>query len=235
MVRVADTLSIANKVRRKINRSSTERFWHVEDFGGDPKAVDMALARLVEAGDLERVRRNVYWRGRKTRFGMTVAPPVDAVREVLGESEAVGAAEWYATNLLGLSTQVAPMPVIAVSRRTPTGIPDVRLVNRASRTGRREARLNDLEVTLLEALEGWDRYVELDGPAAMDRFLRVLDNDRVRVRRLVSASRTEPPRVRERLRYLLASSGFGVEAAKIEGARTATVRDRALAVIGKRP
>ena len=230
MVRVADASSIANSVRSRIARSSDERFWHVEDFGGDPKAVEMALIRLVEAGELARVRRNVYWRGRRTRFGMTVPGPVAAVREVLGKSEAVGAAEWYATNLLGLSTQVAPVPVIAVSRRTPTGIPDIRLVNRASRTGRREARLNDLEVALLEALEGWERYVELDGATATERFLRLLDDDRVRLRRLVVASRTEPARLRERLRYLLARSGHEAEAARIEGARSAAVRQQALAV-----
>jgi len=122
MARVADSRSVANSVRRRVIRSSG-RFWHVEDFEGSGRAVEMALSRLVEAGELERVRRNGYWHGVKTGFGMTVAPPVAAVRKVVGENEAVGAAGWYATNLLGLSTQVAPVPVVAVSRRTPTGIP----------------------------------------------------------------------------------------------------------------
>jgi hypothetical protein len=93
---------------------------------------------------------------------MAVPLAVEAVREIVGDSEAIGAAGWYATSVLGLSTQVSPTPVVAVTQRPPTGLRGVRLVNRASRVGRRRAKLNEIEVTLLEALEGWDRYVELD-------------------------------------------------------------------------
>lgn len=233
MVRVTSSSSIANMVRRKVARSN-DRFWHVEDFEGGPKAVEMALSRLVEAGALERVRRNVYWHGSRTRFGMTVAPSVAVVRKVVGGSEAVGAAEWYATNLLGLSTQVAPVPVVAVSRRTPTGIPDVRIISRAGRTGRRDARLNDVEVTILEALDGWHKFVEVDAATATDRFLRALQSDSVRLGRLVAASRTEPSRVRERLRYLLREAGQTAEADKIERARSRSGREHALAVVETR-
>lgn len=233
MVRLADNRSVANKVRRQVTRSR-DRFWRGEDFEGDAKAVDMALSRLVVDGEIERVRRGVYWRGSKTRFGMTVAPSIKAVREIIGDQEAVGAAEWYATNLLGLSTQVSPVPVIAVSKRTPTGIADIRLVNRASRTARREARLNDVEVTILEALEGWDKYVEVDADTATDLFLGALERDDVRVGRLVTASRTESPRVRERLRYLLQLAGHPADAARIASARSQSAREHALSVVGSR-
>ena len=231
MVRVADSRSIAKTIRRKVLRSS-ERFWKSEDFEGDPKTIESALSRLVEAGELEHVRRGVYWRGRPTRFGMSVPPPVDAVRKIVGDDEAVGAAEWYATNLLGLSTQVAPVPVIAVSRRPPAGISGVRLVSRTSRTGRRDARLNSLEVTILEALDGWERYVEVDGETAVRRFLVLLAEDRVRLRRLTSAARTETVRVRERLRWLLEQGGHADQATRIDGARSGTARSQALAVLG---
>lgn len=221
---------IAAKVRRRVLGSS-DRFWRVEDFDGPPAAVDMALLRLAADGELERVRRGVYWRGRRTSFGMTTSPPVQAVREVIGKREAVGAAEWYATNVLGLSTQVSPVPVVAVSRRVPTGLPNVRLVNRASRTGRREAHLNEMEVTILEALEGWEKYVELDPAAAVERFEALLRRTEVRVDRLARASRTESARVRERLRYLLRHAGWQAEAEQIEGARRPVTRDHALAVL----
>jgi hypothetical protein len=233
MTRVRTGQSVAGRVRRRVARSS-DRFWRVEDFDGDAKAVEMALRRLVADGEVERVRRGMYWRGSRTPFGMTVAPAVQAVREIIGSREAVGAAEWYATNLLGLSTQVSPVPVIAVSRRAPTGISDVRLISRTSRTGRREARLNGLEVTILEAIDGWDKYVEVDAATATDRFLHALRDDGVRIERLVSASRTESSRVRERLRYLLRQAGRSADAECIDGARSRAGREHALAVIGAR-
>ena len=231
MARVADSRSVAQKVRRQVTRSR-DRFWRVEDFDGGAHAVDAALRRLATDGDLARVRRGVYWRGSRTRFGMTAASSVRAVREILGGREAVGAAESSAANLLGLSTQVSPVPVIAVSRRAPTGLADIRLVNRASRTARREVGLNDLEVTILEALEGWDKYVEVDAATATDRFVSALGRSDVRIDRLVSASRTESPRVRERLRFILGEAGRPMDAARIEGARSRTARDQALSVVG---
>lgn len=231
MVRIADRDSVANGVRRRVTRS-TERFWRNEDFDGDADAVEITLRRLVAEGDLERVRRGVYWRGRSTKFGMTVPSPVAAVREVVGAREAVGGAEWYGANLLGLSTQVAPVPVVAVSRRAPTGFDHVRLVDRSSRTGRRDARLSDLEVTFLEALDGWDRFVEVDAATATSRLLATLAREDVRVERLVRASGTEPSKVRERLRWLLERAGRAAEAARIEGARSNAGRAAALAVVG---
>jgi len=183
----------------------------------------MELSRLADSGELERVRRGVYWRGRKTRFGPTVPPPVDALRELVSSEEAVGAAGWYATNLLGLSTQVAPQPVVAVTTRSPTGLPGVKVIDRSARVGRREAHLNETEVTVLEALDGWDKYVELDHATALARFIDILGGPDVRLSRLVQASRTEAPRVRDRLREVLLGGGWTSEAERVPPAR-ATVR-----------
>jgi hypothetical protein len=126
---------------------------------------------------------------------------------------------------------VSPTPVVAVTQRPPTGLRGVRLVNRASRVGRRRAKLNEIEVTLLEALEGWDRFVELDRSEALDRFAKLLERDDIRVDGLVRAADTESPRVRERLRAVLAHAGFANEAGNIEGARHRSSRERALAVL----
>lgn len=224
--------SVAADVRQRVLRSE-DRFWNVDDFGGQPHAVAMELKRLVEAGELERVRRGVYWRGRKTRFGMRVASAVEALREVAGDREAVGAAGWYATNLLGLSTQVSPEPVVSITSRPPTGLHGVRVINRASKRGRRDARLNDIEVTLLEALEGWDKYVELDRASALDRFVELFRRPDVRVDRLVRASRTESAVVRERLRAVLKHGGWREQAPKITRARSRSSRERAYRVIAR--
>ena len=89
-----------------------------------------------------------------------------------------------------------------------------------------------MEVTFLEALEGWDRYVEADGATALDRFAELLDREDIRVERLVRASRTEPPVVRERLRAVLRHGGYEEQAAKVPAARDPRTRARALRVLG---
>ena len=225
-------LSTAAAVRSRVLRSRGA-FWQVADFDGEPHAVVLELRRLVAAGELERVRRGVYWRGRSTRFGARLPSAVQTLREVMGDREAIGAAGWYATNLLGLSTQVSPEPVVSITGRPPTGLRGIRIVNRASRTGRRDARLNELEVTLLEALDGWERYVELDHATALDRFAEILRQPDVRVERIVRAAATESAVVRERLRAVLEHGGWGDEAAKVGRARSRTSRERARRVLGE--
>jgi len=222
--------STAADVRRRVLRSEN-RFWHVDDFGGEPHAVAMALGRLLETGELERLRRGVYWRGGDTHFGRQRPEAVRTLREVAGDREAVGAAGWYATNLLGLSTQVAPRPVVSITGRPPTGLRGIEVINRAARTGRRDAHLNETEVTVLEALEGWDKYVEVDSKKALDRFAQLLDAEEVRIDRLVRAAKTESPVVRERLRAILVRVGAEEAASTIPRARSEASRKRALRVI----
>ncbi len=223
--------SVAQQVRRRVLRSG-ERLWQVEDFAGSPSAVNNELRRLIARGELMRVRRGVYWRGKKSRFGMIGASQGEAVQKVLGAREAVGATGWHATNLLGLSTQVSPVEALAVTHRRPEGLHNVKVSSRAARSGRREAKLNGIEVTFLEALEGWDRYVETDSATALERFGELLDREDVRVERLVRASRTEPPVVRERLRAVLRHGGYEEQAERVPAARDPRTRARALRVLG---
>lgn len=222
--------SVAAEVRRRVLRSR-DRYWHTDEFAGSPDAVHAELRRLVRDEELEHVRRGVYWRGEKSRFGMSLPRAAAALRSVVGEDEALGGAEWYATNLLGLSTQVSPTEVLALSRRPPKGFEHVRVVNRANRTGRRDRKLTDLEVTFLEALEGWDRYVEARPKTALKTFTELVDHDDVRAERLALAAKTEPPVVRERLRAVLHAAGREHEAAKIPRARSHEARQRALKVL----
>jgi hypothetical protein len=223
--------SVAQQVRGRVLRSG-ERLWRIEDFEGSPSAVNNELRRLIARGELMRVRRGVYWRGKKSRFGMIGASQGEAVQKLFGAQEAVGATGWNATNLLGLSTQVSPVEALAVTHRRPEGLRNVKVSSRAARSARREAKLNGMEVTFLEALEGWDRYVEADGATALRRFLELLDRDDVRVERLVRASRTEPPVVRERLRAVLRRGGYEEQAARVPAARDPRTRTRALRVLG---
>ena len=221
---------MARRVRERV-LGSRERIWCAEDFAGTPKAVNNELRRLVERGELQRVRRGVYWRGRPSRFGMHGVDEGEAVQTVVGPDEAIGAAGWHATNILGLSTQVSPIASLAVTHRVPEGLDRVKVVSRAARTGRRKAGLSGLEVTVLEALEGWDRYVEVDPAEAMQRFGQVLRRPDVRIPKLIAASTTEPPVVRERLRAVLTETGHPVEAQQISRARDQRTREKALRVL----
>jgi hypothetical protein len=223
--------SVAQQVRGRVLRSG-ERLWRIEDFEGSPSAVNNELRRLIARGELMRVRRGVYWRGKKSRFGMIGASQGEAVQKLFGAREAIGATGWNATNLLGLSTQVSPVEALAVTHRRPEGLHNVKVSSRAARSGRREAKLGGMEVTFLEALEGWDRYVEVDGATALQRFGELLDRDDVRVERLVRASRTEPPVVRERLRTVLRHGGYEEQAERVPAARDPRTRARALRVLG---
>jgi Family of unknown function (DUF6088) len=225
--------SVAEVVRRRV-LGSRNRLWRIEDFDGlgSSEAINSELRRLLRHGELERVRRGVYWRGTKSRFGMSVSRDSEVLRRLVGPREAIGAAEWYATKLLGLSTQVSAVEVLSLTRRPPAGLRHVRVVSRSSRTGRRDQKLNAIEVTLLEALEGWDRYVEVDAAEAIAHFAELLEHDSIRVERLVAASKTESAMVRERLRGVLLRTGRIDQATRIERARSDSARRRALAVMG---
>lgn len=225
----ANRRSTAGEVRRRI-LGSRDRVWRIEDFEGSGDAVQAELRRLVKAGELDHVRRGVYWRGRKTRFGMTPASQGSALRKVLERNTAIGAAGWHAANLLGLSAQVSPIEVLAITARPPSGFSHLKLIDRSGRVGRRNQHLNDLEVTILEALEGWETYVEEGAEQTVARFRDLLDRDDVRVAKLTAAANSEPAVVRERLRQVLLFAGMNSDANRIKRARSGKARQRALSV-----
>lgn len=152
---------------------------------------------------------------------------------VIPSSEATGFSGWQATNALGLSTQLSPVSVLATTLGSPSPMKGVRFLDRSARRGRRDARLNDLEVTILEALEVWHSHVELTAQDALDRFVKLMETDRVRVDALVHASITEPASVRERLRVVLLHGSWTEEAARITRAVDPRTRKRALALLGE--
>ncbi len=222
--------STALQVRQRIRRSG-ERLWRIEDFEGSPSAVNNELRRMVSRGELVRVRRGVYWRGKRSRFGMTRASQGAAVQKLLGPNEAIGATGWQAAKLLGLSTQVSPVEAIAATHRSVQGLQNVRMASRVARSARREAKLNGIEVTFLEVLDGWERYVETDSATTLERLRELLDREDVHVERLVRASVTEPPAVRERLRAVLRYAHYEHESERVPAARDPRTRARALRVL----
>jgi len=222
-------MSVAPAVRKKVT-SSHDRFWRPGDFEGSPEAVAKTLSRLAGAGELRRVRRGLYWRGTPTRLGMSPPPPSRLAEEVSGGLGS-GPAGLSAALELGLATQVPRYDVIAVPRRVPRNPGMVHLVSRAASTKRQSERLRPAEVALFEVLRDWPGLVELPAPDAADRIADLLEASTIRVDKLVRASSTEPPRVRERLRDLLVDVGRPDAAIAVLAAR-GRPHHKNLAIVG---
>lgn len=203
---------------RELILGSTDRMWRPEDLSGPRSTAQHLLTELTRSGELRRVRKGLYWRGRKTPLGMSPPPP-DAVISELAHGRGVGPAGLSASHLLRLSTQVPRTSQVAVPARAPRGAGPISFVSRAARTGRRSAALTAAEVALLETLDGWTRVIEVPLPEAWDRLGDLLRNDpSIRPDRLARAARTEPGPVRVRLAALLEQSGFAELAHTVPGA-----------------
>ena len=222
------TTSVAPEVRKRI-LGSRDRFWRPEDFDGSPDAVAQALSRLARSGEVRRVRRGLYWRGAPTRLGMA-PPPAGRLASAVTGGTGSGPAGWSAALALGLSTQVARREAIAVPGRSPRSPGSIRYVSRAASTKRRDERLRPTEVALLEVLRDWEGLVEVPAADAVARIEHLASDGTLRLDRVARASATEPPRVRERLRHLLATLGRAELTEVVRAARSESVRnDLALA------
>lgn len=222
-----------------VNRRVTDRvlgrrnaFVEPSEFLGSRAAILKAFSRLEGQGELQRVRRGLYWRGTETPLGMAPPPPTDVVHRVFGRT-GVGPARISAALLLGLTTQVPRTPTFAVPYLVE-GIERAHLLERTRRTGRQAAKLDEAEVALLEVLDSWEDVVELEPDAAIRRLASLVGTV-LRPEPLAKSARTEPARVRERLRAVLTASGHGELADRIPSAARRETREAALLPLGSVP
>jgi hypothetical protein len=201
---------VKGQVASMIEQGGADRWWHPSDFAGiaaDPRTVDRALARMVCAGELHRVRRGLYWRGRVTRFGMTPPDEISAINRIAGSS-GIGPSGISAANDLGLTTQVPGRITVAIPRRAPRPLAGMRFVDRSGRVGRVVHDLNWMEVAFLEVLGDWDRVVDVDEEIARQKLASLVRSGDVRVDRLRAAARSEPASLVRRLfEFLSIDSG----------------------------
>lgn len=80
-------------------------------------------------------------------------------------------------------------------------------------------------VSVQAVLRDWNTFVEVPTGAAVERIAGLAESGTLRLERIVRASATEPPRVRERLRRLLEAIGHSSDAAAVRPARSDLVRD----------
>lgn len=202
MAQATARMSAAAQTAAKVKRAR-RRFFRLDDFNGPRAAVDRALCRLVEAGELRRVRNGLYWRGPKTALGMTLPTEEELLAELVGRIGVYGPAGHSAANALGLTTQVPGRTHVAVTGRAPRDVAWLHFVERAGRSCRNTAKLRPAEVALLEVLDDFDNLVD-DHHHALRRMQELVQDGAVRRTALEAALATEPARVRKPLAALLA-------------------------------
>lgn len=197
-------MSAAKMVREQIAAAPPRGFIAAAELPGSRRAVECELSRLAADGDVLRVRKGLYWKGPKTRFGMAPPRADETALEVAGPG--AGLAEVAAAHLLGLTTQVPSVVVVAVPGRVPTPIAGARFVSRSIE--RRVAGLRPVEVALLEVLRGGPALIDKPWNAVSETVERLAADDKVRLDVLATVVADEHHvATRERFAGLLAIQG----------------------------
>lgn len=145
------TLSPAAVIRETPEKS----FVHVDRLPGSSTAARKAASRAAKDCLLLPVRRGLYYRGLRTRYGVVAPRPDEIARAVLG-TRGVGPAGYSAARAWGVTTQVPPVWHVATLRT----VEPLDGVVQHSRRNLARADLNEKEIALLELLRAPEVYVE---------------------------------------------------------------------------
>ena len=192
-------MSVAETVRIKVSKARPGVLFTVDEFEGPRGPVETALSRLEDRGELRRVRKGLYFKGVRSRFGSGRPRVEDVVYKVCG-TKGVGPAGWTASRILGLSTQVPASYEFAVLGTPPTNIPGVRF---HSRKNLARIDLNPLEIAVLETLRAWPTHTEASWDELVKRVAELRDAGAVKPERLAKVvAREHSPALRERMMAL---------------------------------
>jgi len=195
-MRTVSRESVAGAARHHVAEVEPGTFLQRRDFDGGDRAVESALSRLAAEGELLRVRKGLYWRGKRTRFGMTRPSPFEVALAVAGLG--AGPSGVAAAQMLGLTTQVPATVEVAVPGTVPDPIPGIRFRSRPY--SRRERRLTPIEVAVLEVLRD-PAAIEVSWPQAEARIRELVEDGLVRSGAVGEAAAAEP-RVNARERWV---------------------------------
>lgn len=157
-------------------RSTPERsFVHVSRLPGTSAAARQAASRAARNGELLPIRKGLYYRGTKTRYGMTRPHIEEVAREVIGE-EGTGPAAYSAAREWGVTTQVPSSFHVA----TLWKVDPIAGVTQHARRNRERTKLNAKEIALLELLRAPEVYVESGWDALVERVREAVIDKRVR-------------------------------------------------------
>lgn len=190
----------AGEAGKALARIPVGSFVHTNRLPGSPDAAASAVKRAHQRGELVRIRKGLYFKGARTRYG-TTRPSAEAIAaEVLGTTGA-GPTGFSAARALGLTTQVPATPAMAVTGPLPTSVPGVKI---SRRNNLKRLPLTALEIAALELLRGdWETTVD-DGWSALTHAISTaLARGKLRWRELTTAAEGErSPALRENLQRL---------------------------------
>jgi hypothetical protein len=191
-----DNLSTATKVHRQIE-SSEDCYWRVSDFSNYPSsAVCKTLSRLTKSGVIERISKGIYYRPRKTMFGVS-RPSRTEIRE-LPIKQVFHPAGVSAANLLGFTTQNSIHGEFATAANS---IPS-KIVNTPVRIHTRRPptwdKISSMDAALLDFLRSRGHLSELS-PEETKKCLLAYMKEGDCFNRLLAVALAEPPRVRAML------------------------------------
>lgn len=184
-------MSVAAQVRDKIKSADSGTWFVVRDVVdqiGSRHAVELALTRAAGEGQLVPVRRGLYWKGAKTRFGTTRPDALDAalaVARVNDFDSGVGPTGWSASHALGLSTQIPARTHVAVPGRVPAAPVGVQFHQRSPR-GRRG--LGVLDVALLEVLSQFPDQIEASWSELVERVRSLIEDGQIDLTKIKAAA-----------------------------------------------
>lgn len=202
--------SDASQVRRRV-LAGGERHWQLSDFRDlSANAAAHTLSRMAADGELQRLRKGLYYRPKMTAIGPSMPSATSALAQTF--QAPLHPAGLSAANALGLSTQNPGRGEFA----TPAAAPPGALAGAVVHTRRPATRvgLSARDGALLETLRERARSSDLS-PEATERRLLSLVSDPADFRRLASAALAEPPRVRAMLGALGQQAGAPASALKL--------------------
>ncbi|WP_157225134.1 hypothetical protein [Nocardia thailandica] len=172
-------------------------FVHTNRLPGTTAAATSAIKRAHKRGDLVPIRRGLYFKGVRTRYGMTRPSPEAIAAEILGKTGA-GPTGFSAARAFGLTTQVPAKPTMVVTGAVPTSIPGVKI---SKRNNLRRAALRPLEIAVLELLRGdWETTVDGGWNAMSAAVGQALTAGKLRWSKLTAAAEGErSPALRDNL------------------------------------
>jgi len=194
--------STATRVYERV-RAGGERYWSLSDFRDLPAtAVAHALSRLAGKGELQRLRKGLYYRAKQTAIGPTMPSASGAVAHNLDAP--LHPAGLSAGTALGFSTQNPARPEFATPASAAPGALEDATVHTRRPVSRFE--LDAADGALFEFLRDRARHSDLSPQKTSRRLVSML-SDRARFERLAKASLSEPPRVRAMLGALGEQAG----------------------------
>jgi len=196
------TVPRADSPGKFLARLPVGSYVHVDQLPGTSSAAKNAASRAATRGDLVGLRRGLYYKGKRTRYGVLTPPAEDVALEVLGR-KGVGPTGVWAAHVLNLTTQLPAVPELVTSGPIPTGVRGV-LVHKRNNVARRD--LNYAEIAVLEVLRDWNYTTEADWDGVVAAVRERVQGRQVRPDKLAAAAAGErKPHVRARLRDLLAA------------------------------